>query len=124
MMSPEMEQWRYMEMQRQLMSHQQQQQQHMSSPHHHQSPHPQQHSKGLKRPLPNKPTPLTNNNSTVNNHHSSMTTNDKEDDQTEQPPPSKHPKLASKADSDKGLQQETMDEDNSVNETPAIETSN
>lgn len=64
MAQPDMEQqWRYMEMQRQWMAARQQ---HMSQQ---QQPPHQQHKSGLKRPLPNKPTPLTNNGNVNNPNH-------------------------------------------------------
>ena len=87
MMSPEMEQWRYMEMQRQWMARQQQ---HMV-PHPHQQPHPHQHPKGLKRPLPNKPTPLTNNSVASGNHLPGES-----EKQASEEPPMKQPKLSTK----------------------------
>ena len=118
-----MEQWRYMEMQRQWMARQQYN--HMSTQHHQQS-HPQQYLKGLKRPLPNKPTPLTNH--SINNHHSNSP---KEDGPAE--PPSKQPKLSSKPDDDKDSPQDGMEEakndlssplNANSKETTTIETSN
>ena len=91
-MSPEMEQWRYMEMQRQWMAARQHQQQ-MTSYH---QPHPQ--SKGLKRPLPNKPTPFANNNHVAGSNRVSKSNN--ESDPTGEPT-AKQPKLTQEAENDK-----------------------
>ena len=114
MMSPEMEQWRYMEMQRQWMAARQHQQ-YMSQP------HPQ--SKGLKRPLPNKPTPLANNNHVAG---SNRVSNSNSESEPTGEPSAKQPKLTQEAENDKE-EQEKMDagEKNVLldSKTAAVETS-
>lgn len=102
MMPPEMEQqWRYMEMQRQqwmaAAAARQQQQQQNTPPPSHTKP-----GGGLKRPLPNKPIPLTNNNGNTpepppDQHLSNSTTS--EGDTT--PHPTKRPKLSPEDTGDK-----------------------